>query len=386
MKSVATIKIKIPYNSLLADTMKTYSKCINYISDIGFKNKVINRYKLHHLVYYKAKDKFNLPSQFIINAIRIASQTLKSVKTNKGNKPIFKDIMPLDFDKRTFNFSFEKVRITTINGRKDIPIEVPEYYWKYLDWNYQTMRITIDKFNRMFLHISFARDINTDISCSNGKTVGVDVGINHIAVTSDKKFFRGNKVKQYRIKFKNLRSKLQSKGTRSSRKLLKKISGRENRFKTWINHNISRQIISDCGAGDTIVLENIKNIRKGSRGKRFNFWLNGWSFYQLQNFITYKAVINGIKIIKVNPCHTSQRCSKCGNLGIRSKGFFKCVHCEYSLNSDLNASFNLAKHSSICESVSVPVTEPYIPNDDSKAIFCGNADEFRDNFPESPTL
>lgn len=126
MKSVVTIKIKIPTNKLLLETMKQYSKTISYIADKGFEAKVHNRYKLHHLCYYEARDKFKLPSQFIVNANRVASQTLKSTKA----KPLFKEIMPLDFDKRTFTFSFDKVRVTTINGRVDIPIEIPEYYWK----------------------------------------------------------------------------------------------------------------------------------------------------------------------------------------------------------------------------------------------------------------
>ena len=381
MKSVVTIKIRIPMNKLLLDTMEQYSKAISYIADKGFKSNVYNRYKLHHLCYYEARDKFKLPSQFIINANRVASQTLKSVKTNKGSNPIFKEYMPLDFDKRTFTFSSDKVRVTTIKGRVDVPIEVPEYYWKYLDLSYQTMKVTVDKHNRMFLHITFSRDININ-KISNRLQVGVDVGINHIAVTSNRQFFSGSKVKSYRIKFKRLRARLQSKGTRSAQKLLSKISGRERRFKAYWNHVISKQIVKNCNAG-IIVLEDLKGIRKMRKGRRVNFWLNGWSFYQLQSFITYKAMQQGINVIKVNPYHTSQRCSHCGELGTRSKGYFVCSHCGYSLNADLNASFNLAKHHSKPDGVSGSVTNPYIQSDDVKGTVCATATELMD---KSPTL
>ena len=377
MKSVVTIKLKIPMNKLLLDTMKQYSKAISYISNKGFETKTYNRYDLHHLCYYKARAKFNLPSQFIINANRVASQTLKSVKANKGSKPVFKDIMPLDFDKRTFTFKFDKVRLTTINGRIDIPIEVPEYYWKYLDWSWQTALLTIGKHNRMFLHITFSRDVNIN-KISNRLQVGVDVGINQVAVTSNKQFFRGTKIKTYRLKFKRLRARLQSKGTRSSQKLLSKISGRERRFKAYWNHVISKQIVNNCEAG-TIVLEDLKNIRKVRKGRKLNFWLNGWSFYQLQNFISYKAMQRGINIIKVNPYMTSQTCSKCGKVGSRSKGFFVCSHCGYSLNSDLNASQNLAKHHSKADGVSASVTKPHIQSDEVKGTFCAIATELMDN-------
>jgi IS605 OrfB family transposase len=218
----------------------------------------------------------------------------------------------------------------------------------------------------MFLHVTFSRDVNIQ-TISNRLQLGVDVGINHVAVTSQRQFFSGKKIKTKMIKFKRLRTKLQAKGTRSAQKLLKKISGRERRFKAWANHNISKQIVSICEAGSTIVLENIKGIRNNRRGRRVNFWLNGWSFYQLQSFIEYKALQRGIMVIKVNPYRSSQTCSHCGELGSRSKGFFVCSHCGYSLNADLNASFNLAKHHSNADGVSAAVNQPYIPNDDAKA-------------------
>ncbi|MBI4158961.1 IS200/IS605 family element transposase accessory protein TnpB [Candidatus Woesearchaeota archaeon] len=375
MKSVATIKLKIPYNELLVKSMKEYSKAISYISDMGFKTNTHKRYDLHHLGYHKTRKKFKLPSQYIINAIRVASQNLKSINTTRGSKPEYRRYMPLDFDKRTFAFTPDKVRVTTVNGRVDIPIKIPEYYVKYLDWSWQTAQVLLDKKQRMFIHIAFSKDVNIN-TCSNRK-VGVDVGMNHMAVTSDKKFFRGSTIKTKMLKFKRLRKKLQAKGTRSSRKLLMKWSGRERRFKAWINHNVSKQIVDSIAEG-TIVMENLKGIRRSKRGKRFNYWINNWSFYQLQRFITYKANRKGIYVIKVNPFRTSQICSRCGNIGSRIRHLFTCLHCNYNLNSDLNASFNLAKYPAICKGISASVTEPYIPSDDVKAIF-GIATEFRDN-------
>ncbi len=381
MKSVVTIKLKIPMNRLLFDTMKQYSKAVSYIADRGFKSGVRNRYELHHLCYYGAREKFNLPSQFVINANRVASQTLKSVRTNKGSKPIFKEHLPLAFDKRTFTFSSDKVRLTTIKGRVDVPIEVPECYWKYLDWSPQTALLTINT-NKMFLHLTFSRDVNIQ-TISNRLQLGVDVGINHVAVTSQRQFFSGKKIKNKMIKYKRLRTKLQAKGTRSSQKLLKRISGRERRFKAWANHNISKAIVSNCDAG-TIVMENIKGIRKQRRGKRFNFWLNGWNFRQLQSFIEYKALQKGVRVVKVSPYLTTQTCSNCGNLGSRSKGFFVCSHCGYSLNADLNASYNLAKHHSNADGVSASVTMPYIRSDEHKGSSSAIACELMDNqFPKA---
>ena len=369
----------MPCNQLVINAMKQYSKAITYISNLGFKHNVSNRYKLHHLVYYKARDKFNLPSQYIINAIRVASQTLKSVKTNKGSKPIFKEIMPLDFDRRTFNFSFNKVRITMPKQRIDIPIDIPEYYWKYLDWSYQTMRIIYDKrFNRMFLHITFSRDITIPNNSDN--FLGIDVGINNIAVTSNKNFFNSNKIKHIKSKFRYLRSRLQSKGTRSSRKLLKKISGRERRFMRQCNHEISKIIVSSINVGDTIVMEDIKGIGGCRVSKKQRYWLNNWSYYQLRQFIGYKARLKGCNIFLVDPRNTSKTCSRCLSLNtIRNGSNFHCLNCSYHLNADLNASNNLKLLGRFL-TTKVDVSQPYVPNVDSKASFNGTADEFRDKF------
>src|SRR3989344_4606592 len=109
--------------------------------------------------------------------------------------------------------------------------------------------------------------------------------------------------------------------------------------------------------------------------------MNGWSFYQLQSFIKYKATQRGIKVIKVSPHLTSQTCSHCGQIGSRSKGFFTCSHCGYSLNADLNASYNLAKHHSKADGVSASVTKPNIQSDEHKASSSGIACELMDKSP-----
>ena len=360
--------LNIENNKVLIELSKTYSQAITFITEEGYNNNISNRYQLHHLVYYKTKDRFNLPSQYLINAIRISSQTLKSIKSNKGSKPKYKEYMPLDFDRKSFTFSFKNVRITTNNKRMrmDIPIEIPEYYWKYLDWNYQIARLIYDKKkNRTYLHITFSRNLR-EISSTND-FIGIDLGINNIAVTSNKQFFNSNKIKKIKSKFKYLRSRLQSKGTKSSKRLLKKISGREKRFMRQSNHEISKEILKTCKPGDTIVLEKLKGIRNNKRGKN-NYWLNSWSYFQLQQFIEYKSNLNGINIIYIHPRNTSKTCSKCFSLNTkRINSYFECLNCNYKLNADLNASYNQKSFGKFLVTKAA-VNQPYISSVDSKAL------------------
>lgn len=340
MRTVATMKIKIPTNPTLLETMRRYSQSAQRVVDVGFERKISNKRKLHDLTYDKIRKSTQLPAQLVCSSRNKASEALKSVFRNKGSKPSFKQFLTIRYDARSFTFKENQVSLCSIKGRIKIPIKIPEYYRKYLGWKVCSADLTYDK-KRMFLNIVVSKDVSINKS-SNGKVVGVDIGINHLAVTSDKRFFSYKKVRKQMLKFERLRAKLQAKGTPSAKRHLKKLSGREKRFKACFNHEVSKAIVSKLQAGDTIVMERIKHIRRGKKGRRYK-WLNSWAFYQFQKFVEYKAIRKGIRVIYVSPRNTSKRCSRCGSLNTeRSKGFFHCLDCNYSLNSHLNASFNLA--------------------------------------------
>lgn len=377
MKSVATIKVKISNNKELVNMSNTFLKSVQYAIDKGFEAKVSNRFKLHRIIYKDLRQW--LPADFACEAIAKASENLKSVKLK--SKPIMKSC-PISFNRNLFTFSFDKVRVATFTPRqrKDISINIPEYYWKYLDWNYQTLEVIKDRKGKMFFHITFSREVgrhlgqpmttveNTSTFCGNGN-LGVDLGVNNLAVCSDGKVFTGHKTKIMQYQF--LRKRLQRKGTKSARRKLKAISGKQKRYMRWVNHNISKEIVASA---DTIVLENLKGIRQSKNkfmGKRLNRWLNSWSFFQLQQFISYKAEREGKQVIFVNPYMTPQTCSHCGKIGSRYFDFFNCSHCGFSSQSDFNASCNLRR---------LTVTKPNVSVDEGKGQLTTEPD-IRDKSP-----
>jgi len=108
-----------------------------------------------------------------------------------------------------------------------------------------------------------------------------------------------------------------------------------------------------------IVLEDLTNIRKRIKGnKRMRSRLHRWSWYELQQFIEYKAQAKGIATQYVNPAYTSQTCSSCDCLGSRHKHLFKCSSCGSYQHSDRNASVNLLK---LGESVVSPTARVNVP-------------------------
>lgn len=84
---------------------------------------------------------------------------------------------------------------------------------------------------------------------------------------------------------------------------------------------------------------------------------NNWAFYQLRLFVGYKANIVGVPVVFVPPAYTSQACSRCGHIHpIKGKSYrngksFKCGHCGFEHDADINAALNIA---ALGKSVSLP--------------------------------
>jgi len=379
MKNCATIKLKLPLNEVLLETMRQYSNSAKYVVDVGYNCPVgRSKIKLHHATYREVRKQLpQLPSQLVISSRDKAYEMLKSVRARKrrskrSSKPQVSDYLSVRYDARSFSFKPDMVSLTSIEGRLKIPIQVPRYFKRYLDWTIRTADLIYRK-GKLFLNVVVSKNINID--CSTGKTIGVDVGINNLAVTSERQFFKG--VKGKLIRFHRLRRKLQAKGTRSAMRKLKRVSGRQRRFMADLNHRISKGIIEPLDKGDCIVMEDLSEIRdrvtiKGKRkGKVLNRMTNNWAFYQLQRFIDYKASHRGVWVAYVSPHYTSKICSNCGEIySIRPKkqGFFKCLHCGFSCNSDLNASRNLRERlKPLVNSRGLYVNQPIVASDEGKA-------------------
>lgn len=198
--------------------------------------------------------------------------------------------------------------------------------------------------------------VKTDIPSpqnSNG-VIGVDLGRRDIAATSEGESFSGKHLTQVRDQYSKVRASLQKKaseGTRSSRrrcrKILQRLSGRERRFQSWVNHNVSKHIVGKAKrSGCSIAIEDLTGIRERTneqpRSKTERRRSNSWAFYQLRQFLDYKALGAGVEVIKVNPAYTSQTCHKCLHIhpakgkSYRSGKTFNCGHCSWKGDADLN--------------------------------------------------
>jgi len=351
------VKLDIPQERKqdIIETFRQYNFALNFCVNEAWKpkKKVINRFKLHKLIYYPLKRQTNLQANLICSARNKACDVVKLCvinwsKRRKATKPTFKPFSAIQFDKRTVTIKNRECTFSTVNGRVKAKYILGDYQKKILDDpNYEFRSATLSYNGKdFFLNITIVKPaiINKDPKV----IIGIDLGVKNIAVTSTGKFFKAGMLNDKRRQFAERRSKIQKKGTRSAHLSLRRMSGRENRFVNWVLHNISRQIVEEAKKvnAQVIAMENLNGIRKSVKKwrKAEKHKVSLWAFSKLQNYIQYKALEEGIDVWFVDPKYTSQRCSRCGHIqpSNRNRSAFCCKACGYQVHADYNASKNIA--------------------------------------------
>jgi len=336
-----TLKIKLlpskEQADLLLKTIKEANAVCNTISEIAWEKKVFNQFKIHNEVYHNLKSSSNLSAQALVRCI---SKVADAYKLDKKVKRTFKPLGSITYDSRILSYKGDTVSIWSIGGRLKMPFVChnPNYlpyikgeadllYRKGKFYLFQTIDVVEDD----------VKDVETFL--------GVDFGLVSIATLSNGKEFNSNQLQDYREKRQKVRSSVQSKRTRGSKKLLKRLSGRERTTASIINHTIAKQIVQIAKEENKgISIEDLKGIRFSSlkKGKKFRTRVGKWSFNQLRQYISYKAILNGVPVVLVNPRYTSKTCNNCHHIGNRKGKIFRCNNCGNNMDADINASKNIA--------------------------------------------
>ncbi|MDT5363550.1 MAG: putative transposase [Mycobacterium sp.] len=197
-----------------------------------------------------------------------------------------------------------------------------------------------------------------------GGWIGVDLGIENIAVTSDRSLARElmstygadaaggasghGSVKDRRTRNRELRQKLQKKNTTSAKRLLRVRARREARFAADVNHQIAKRIVAEAErTGRGIAVEELTGIRERVRLRKPQRATHAsWAFAQLGAFLAYKAARAGVPLVHVDPAYTSQRCTRCGHIDRRnrtSQAEFVCRDCGFiAEHADILGADNIA--------------------------------------------
>ena len=273
------------------------------------------------------REQTRLQANLVQSARNRAAEAIKGVisrwkKGKKASQPHF-TTPSVRYDKRSATFHVDRVSLSTVNGRIEaeyvLPPEGENPQTTYLrNDEYEITGATLqyrDATDTFFLHIGTKTDVESEIpdegDAENSTVLGVDLGIEQIAVTSTGMFWSGGYLTHRRREYERVRAGLQRTGTESAHQTIEQIGDRETRWVADYLHRISKAIVQKAVAHgcDWIAFEELTDIRDRMPGaKKFHMW----AFRQLYDYVAYKTEAEGIEATQVDPAYTSKRCSKCG--------------------------------------------------------------------------
>ena len=332
-------------SNALLDTMHQFNAAANYVASVAWASKTANKFALQKLVYGELRATFKLPAQL---AIRCISKASEAYKRDKNIQPTFKPEGAIVYDPRVMSFKgLTHVSLLTLQGRVLVPFRVGGYQESRLD----AIKGQADLLSRKgVFYLAVTLEVPTPTPDEVTATLGVDLGIVNLATDSEGETFSGEQVEKNRKRLHSLRQRLQKRGSKSAKRHLRKLSGREARFKKNTNHVISKRIVQKAKTNrQGIAIEELRHIRTRTEARLRHSQRSrhsSWSFAQLRFFLSYKAALAGVPLHTVDPRNTSRTCSECGHCAKenrKSQASFVCQSCGYSDNADRNAAINISR-------------------------------------------
>lgn len=392
MKTLLTISCKLQVQdkqvAKLEATLANFAAACNWINQ-SVDPKLTNNVRIQALTYEQIREQFGLSANLAIRAINRVAGNRKTAK-HQG-KPV-KEFKPTsaDYDARIFAYREKdsSVSLTLVGGRERFNLILGNYQIGKLKGRKPTSATLVKtRKGEYFINIQVKDEAPEPIETK--QAIGADLGRTDICVTSEGYTASGKQITQIRNHHAKLRAVLQHKavkGTRSSRRrcrrLLQRLSGRERRFQKHVNHVVSKTLVQAAlQANAVIALEDLTGIRERTnqlpRSKKERRLSNSWSFFELRQFISYKALANGVEVVLIDPRYTSKTCHYCNVIGERKGKSFKCINtaCNWTGDADYNGATNIKK-------LGVALVNPPVRGSE---LFC-SLEQVVLGLPKAPTI
>jgi putative transposase len=328
---------------VLRRTLETANAACDSISQVAWQSKTFRQFALHKLTYQPARETFHLAAQLVVRCI---AKVADAYKLDRKSLRTFNPHGAIPYDDRilSYNLKGSEVSIWTLDGRQTIPFVCGERQRELLETQRGETDLALVRGN-WYLFVSC--EVETPKPIDIEGFLGADLGIVNLATDSDGESFSGQHIERRRQWYQGCRQALQKIGTKSAKRDLKRLAGRQRRFQKNTNQAISKRLVAKAERTKrALVLENLKGIRQRARvkGPMQPARHSNWAFSQLRAFIGYKAERAGVPLSFIAAAYTSQRCSACGHTERRnrkSQAEFCCVVCDHQLPADYNAAINI---------------------------------------------
>ena len=352
--AITRLSVDGEQRELIEETISEWKRGCQLATDMAWE-KCNAKSDVQPLAYDTVREETDLGSQHAILATHQAAQAITGCIERRSNgktvsKPTF-TAPTVTYDTRTMTlFDDDTVSLSTTERRVRCELALPEaedgYQRQYLDsdtWSVTESTLTA-RDGDYFLHIGFRRH-KTDTernTAEDGTVLGVDLGIENLAVTSTASFVSGRELTHNLQEFEKVRAGLQQTGTRSAHRTLEQSSRRELRYIRDVLHQASNTIVAEAlrYECDVIAFEDLTDIRDHTGAS----WGHRWAFRTLYEQVEYKAEAAGISVNQVGSAYTSQRCAECGFTADENRPTrtdFYCQKCKSEANADYNAAKNI---------------------------------------------
>jgi len=352
-----------------------YGRILSETLEYMWRNRLTSWTKAKKTLYKLFREKYpDIPSHYIHEAIRDASQRLKSfVKLKKKgvaytDKPVIEK-WSVGCDNQLWKLTLRGVGVATHRGWVHIPLGFHKQFWRYYNGEL-TLRSSarwkiID--GRLYLYVVFEKNVVLADKIPS-KIYGVDINENNVTiyeypsgrcitiVTDFSKIVLGYAYRRSAIQEK-WSSVLGVKGNRRLKVALEKL--RERSVKKDIKYKLAKKVVGIVEDG-LVVLERLPKKFQDKVIER-NKKLNGLDVHRLkqssirgvQALIVEKLFENGVPLVFVNPSHTSSTCPVCGSKLAPMTGsaqragwkprYVKCPGCGFTHDRDVVGAVNLVK-------------------------------------------
>ena len=230
--------------SALEATLRRANAAANDLSGVAWERRTFRRRPLQKVAYHQLREATGLSAQVVIRLIAKVADAYRKDRTVRRE---FDPLGAIAYDARILRWfpDASTVSIWTVAGRQRIPFVCGGHQAKMLGWQRGESDLVL-RDGKWFLYASVAAPEQEP----NGATdvLGVDLGIVNIAYDSDGKRYSGAKMSSLRHRHRRLRRKLQKKGTKSAKRLLRMRRRKESRFARDVNHCISKKIVARANA------------------------------------------------------------------------------------------------------------------------------------------
>ena len=343
---------------LLRETIRQFLDAANYVVDTASDGDWVETRKsiLHDETYDEVRGRTDLHSNHVQSARDRAADALKSTvaKWKRGKEaslPTFTSSF-VEYNQRNATFYGDHATLSTVDGRvtaeyvlPDEPCDTPHSQYLFSD-EYETTGATLhyrEHSDEFYLHVRTTAAADDPDPPENGTVLGVDLGVENIAVTSTGEFWSGDELYHWHREYEKRRASMQQRGTRDAHEAIQRVGETETGRFDQMLHCIANELVDEAAdrGGSHIAFEDLTDSRARLPGAKR---LHAWAFRRLHNYVAYKADERGIVVEQVDSANTSRRCSSCGftaEANRPSQDTFECQSCGYANHADYNAAKNI---------------------------------------------